>query len=178
MDALPFQPLDTSWQDIMSRLGALDYRASIVGPHGAGKTTLLDQLEPRLAGRGFDIKHLRLDTTTTSFPRRFMREFFADLKSNSMILFDGADQMSPRAWQRFLPRTEPCAGIIVTSHVTGMLPALVECRTTAGLLFDLARELQHDIPRKLTDRLFAKHKGNIRFALRELYDLASRTPAL
>jgi hypothetical protein len=178
MDALPFQPLDTSWQDIMARLGALDYRGSIVGPHGTGKTTLLDQLEPRLAALGFDIRHLRLDTTTTSFPRKFMREFFADLESNSVILFDGADQMTGRAWQRFLPRTESCAGIVATSHVTGMLPTLVECRTTPELLFKLATELKHDTPRELTDRLFATHKGNIRFAIRELYDIVARSPDL
>ena len=176
MDALPFQPIDTSWGDIMTRIKSLNYRASIVGHHGAGKTTLLDQLEPRLAGLGFDIKHLRLDTTTTSFPRKFMRRFLAGLESNSLILFDGADHMAGRAWQRFLPRTESCAGIVATSHVSGMLPTLVECRTTAELLFRLATELKHDTPRELTDRLFAEHKGNIRLALRELYDIVARTP--
>jgi hypothetical protein len=39
-----YRPQDGTWDDLLARLTALDYRAAIVGGHGTGKSTLLDDL--------------------------------------------------------------------------------------------------------------------------------------
>ena len=63
-------------------------------------------------------------------------------------------------------------GLLITAHGRGLLPALVECRTTPALLGDLVRELVGAEAEQLPlARLYRSHRGNLREALRALYDL-------
>lgn len=167
---------DRSWGELLEQLRQLGYRAAIVGPHGSGKTTLLEDLEPRLASLGFNVIHLRLDDETRRFERGFLRRLFRTLGERDLLLFDGAEQMNQFAWLRFKRGTKRAAGLIVTSHSHGRLPTLIECRTSSELLCEIIRELIGDEAEArcgMTEKLHAKHEGNLRDALREMYDMYS-----
>jgi len=172
LHCLRFRPQRTTWEALMARLAELNYRAAILGPDGSGKTTLLEDLGPRLEARGFGVKRLRLTAAQQTFPRGVLKSFLSDLSPNDVILFDGADHMRRLRWFWFRRRSRRAAGLIVTSHRRGLLARLVECATSAELLEELVRELigpeaaaGEEIP-----RLYERHKGNLREALRELYD--------
>ena len=163
-----------TWGELLARLKKLDYRAAIVGPKGAGKTTLLEDLEPMLTGLGFRVRCLRLDRETRSFPRGFLKNLLAALDRRDLLLFDGAEQMSRFAWQRFKTRSKSAGGLVITSHRSGMLPTLIECATSPELLAEIIVELLGcgpQAPREAAGMLYAKHGGNLRDALREMYDL-------
>ena len=165
---------DETWEELLARLKRLDYRAAIVGPEGAGKTTLLEDLEPALARLGFRVRCLRLDRETGSFPRGFLKSLFADLDKSDLLLFDGAEQMSRFAWERFKTRSKKAGGLVITSHRRGMLPTLIECATSSGLLAEIIAELigcEPQSAREAAEKLYGKHNGNLRDALREMYDL-------
>ena len=167
---------DRTWEELLEQLRKLGYRAAIVGPHGAGKTTLLEDLEPRLAALGFSVIRLRLDDETRSFERGFLKGFFVRLGERDIILFDGAEQMSRLAWLRFKRGTKKAVGLIITSHRRGQLPTLIECSTSSELLREIIRELIGDEAEArcgMAEKLHAKHGGNLRDALREMYDVYS-----
>jgi hypothetical protein len=80
------------------------------------------------------------------------------------------------SWWRFLLRARRAGGLVLTSHRRGLLPTLLECGTTPELLAALVGELLNESPEAHETharRLHLKHRGNLRDALRELYDLWS-----
>ena len=175
----PAGDLDDSRQSaalLLPRLAALRYRAAIVGPHGSGKTTLLEDLEHVLAERGFRITHVRLDSENRVLPRqwRAWRSPLArGLEAHDIVCLDGAEQLNPIAWMWFRWRTRRAGGLIVTTHRPRRLPSLVVCATNAALL---DRIIQRLAPDRLSAappaaELFRRHRGNLRNALRELYDV-------
>lgn len=162
-----------SWEALLAKLESLGRRAAIVGPKGSGKTTLLEDLAPRLRAAGFGVRELRLDAETPRFAPGFLEEFFASIGSRDVILFDGAEQLGRVAWALFERRARAAGGLVVTSHRSGLLPTLIETSTTPELLDLLVEQILGDRAievRPLTPRLFEKHRGNLREALRELYD--------
>ncbi len=166
-------PLGITWPELLERLKALEYRAAVVGPHGSGKTTLLEDLEPHLRALGFTPARLRLTEEENSFPPDALRRFITELNMRDVVLFDGADLMRPRSWARLKRKTSRAGGLIITSHRPGLLPTLIECRTTPQLLGYIAAQLAgaDALPSDLIFHLFDKHNGNLREALRHLYDL-------
>jgi len=165
--ACPDGDLDT----LVARLAALGYRAAIVGPHGAGKTTLLEDLGRALEQRGFRIVPLRLASDDRRLPSTWPF-CAARLGPRDIVCLDGAEQLSTVAWLQFRWRARRAAGVIVTSHARGRLPLLVECATNADLLEKIVRQLapadRAGAPEAAD--LFHRHRGNLREALRELYD--------
>ncbi|MEO5821000.1 MAG: hypothetical protein ABIT71_10865 [Vicinamibacteraceae bacterium] len=157
---------------LLPRLAALGHRAAIVGPHGSGKTTLLEDLEPVLAQRGFRITHVRLDTEDRRLPRDW-RLTAGRLDAGDIVCLDGAEQLGPIAWRWFRWRARRAGGVIVTAHRSGRLPTLIACTTNAGLLDRIVRRLAPDglAAAPTAAELFARHRGNVRNALRELYDV-------
>jgi hypothetical protein len=157
---------------LLPRLEALRYRAAIVGPHGSGKTTLLEDLEDVLARRGFRIMHVRLDADDPRLPREW-RSSARLLDAGDIVCLDGAEQLGPIAWLRFRWRARHASGLIVTTHKHGRLATLIECTTSVGLLHRIIERLAPDAPATAPSaaELFARHRGNLRDALRELYDV-------
>lgn len=156
---------------LIARLAALNYRAAIVGPHGAGKTTLLEDLSRALQDRGFRIVPLRLGTGDRRLPQEW-RSRAADLGPRDIVCLDGAEQLSAIQWLWFRWHARHAAGVIVTSHVRGRLPLLIECTTSPDLLAGIVHRLSPasvDGAPSAMD-LFERHRGNLREALRELYD--------
>jgi hypothetical protein len=160
---------------LLPRLGALRYRAAIVGPHGSGKTTLLEDLAGVLAERGFQITLVRLDTDDPRLPREW-RSSARLLGVADIVCLDGAEQLGPIAWLRFRWQARRAGGLIITTHGPGRLATLIECTTSVSLLHRIIQHLAPDGPDGLAHaptaaELFGRHRGNLRDALRELYDV-------
>jgi hypothetical protein len=154
---------------LLARLERLRYRAAIVGPHGTGKTTLLEDLETPLARLGFRVTHLRLDAAHPRFPRECLA---ATIDAGDLVCLDGAEQLGRVAWMMFRWRTRRAGGVLVTSHRQGFLPTLVECATSPELLDGIVSRLAPPTGGvRLPADLFARHHGNLRDALREMYDV-------
>jgi len=166
---------DEDWPSFLNRLRSQNYRGAIVGPKGSGKTTLLEELAGQLAPLGLRVHRLFLNEQRRAYPASFVRSLQNSLGPQDVILFDGCEQLRPLSWWRFRWQTRRAGGLIVTTHRAGRLPTLIECQTTRELFGELVRRLHDSIalsPETL-DRLFEKHRGNLRDAIRELYDLAT-----
>lgn len=171
-------PTADSWPVLMARLASLNYRAAIVGPLGSGKTTLLEDLGGRLQNRGFRIHSIFLNDQDNAYPLKFMRTVARRLTSNDIILLDGCEQLNLFNWLRFRWDTRRAGGLIVTTHHPSRLPQLWQCETNPELLNNLIHQLLNRTA-SITSaseirRLYKSHDGNLREALRELYDIASR----
>lgn len=164
--------INWTWSELLARLAILNYRGAIIGPHGAGKTTLLEDLIVRLEAIGFQTRFARLDQESPRLSPDAMSALVAGLGPRDIILLDGCEQLSFRAWRQFLSRTRSARGLIITTHEPGRLQTLVECRTNAGLLEEIVRSLIDPRYASSLDfpELFQRHAGNIRDCLRELYD--------
>jgi hypothetical protein len=168
--ALRYRLSDDEWAALIERLEALGNRAALVGARGAGKTTLLRDIGARLEARGFAVARIRLNEAAPSVSGRG----WVDLaRARGFVLLDGAERLGAARWRAFSVLTRRAAGIVVTSHEPSRLPTLTVCETSAELLAGLAEELLGERPPWLdaTARtLFEKHAGNLREALRDLYD--------
>lgn len=176
---LRYRPQGTTWEQLLSRLEALRYRAAIVGPQGSGKTTLLEDLEPHLRSRGLEPRMLQLHGGQRRFKPAELHAACAGMGPQSVILLDGADHLSWLSWLAFRFRCRQAGGLLVTSHRSGLLPTLVDCTTSLNLLDALVRELianRVDALPVALDDLFHRHRGNLRDAIRTLYDLFADMP--
>ena len=165
---------EKAWESLLARLEFFDFRAAIVGPKGRGKSTLMNHFAPRLQERGWNVHRLKL----CSAQRNFESEIWSRLETfqkQDFVLLDGAEQLSFWRWKCFLRLTRRTGGLLISSHRAGLLPTLWECRSSSqllqSLLFQLAPESQNEMQAQM---LFEKHRGNLRDALRELYDIHSR----
>jgi hypothetical protein len=170
--AIRYECLEGSLDTLVARLAELGWRAAIVGPHGSGKTTLLEDLGQALEARGFRVTTVRLATDERR-PRRSWPDLAARLGLNDIVCLDGAEQLSPVGWLWFRWRARHAAGLIVTSHARGRLPLLIACTTNADLLERIVCRLSPVPGARVPGaaELFGRHRGNLRDALRELYDV-------
>lgn len=178
--AVRYRLPDDAWDDLLERLALLRFRAALVGPHGHGKTTLLEDLGARLAGRGFRLRPVTLHAGERRLAASQRRELFGGLTSSDLLLLDGAEQLGRLAWLEVRGRTRRAAGLVITAHRPGLLPTLHECRTTPELLMGIVRDLlgpEAEGLRGRVEELFLRHGGNVREALRDLYDCYALTPA-
>lgn len=158
-----------TWEGLLARFESLGRRAAIVGPNGTGKTTLLEDLAPRFLERGWRVRELRLDEETPDYDPAVLEA----LTPRDVILFDGAEQLGRFAWSSFERRSRGAGGLLITVHRPGRLPTLLETRTSPELLAGLVDQILGDSSeevRPLAPGLFSKHRGNLREALRDLYD--------
>jgi len=184
-----YRPRGFTWPDLMDQLAKLNFRAAIVGPHGSGKTTLLEDIGTRLVAAGRSCRWLRLEGSDGGLGGAMATRYrFATAPAigagtgtggeagGAVVLIDGADSISAARWQWLRWQMRSAKGIIITSHRPGLLPTLIECTTDAPLLADIVdalREPSTVLPARFPHALYEKHRGNVRDALRELYDLQS-----
>jgi hypothetical protein len=130
-----------------------------------------------LAQRGFRIVHVRLDAEDRRLPRGWAAAANG-LGDRDIVCLDGAEQLGPAAWIRVRWRARHARGLIITTHDAGRLATLVTCTTSPDLLDRIIRRLAPgDGPAAPpAAALFARHRGNLRDALRELYDIYAAAP--
>jgi hypothetical protein len=171
--AIRYRLAGVTWEELLESLAALGFRAALVGPHGHGKTTLLEELGARLAERGFRIRTATLRQGERRLGAERSAALFRDPDPRDLLLVDGAEQLDALSWWTLRLRGRAAAGLIVTSHQPGLLPTLHECRTTPELLAGIVAELAGRADGEEVAELFARHGGDLRLALRELYDRAA-----
>ena len=155
----------------MTRLAAQNYCSAIVGPQGSGKTLLLEQMVPKLEALGFEPKLFRISTETGMREKEHLPDTLRRVVAPGFILLDGAEQLSTRQWLPVRGAASKAAGFLITVHRVSRLPALIECETRPPLLEQLVHELTGSwLPAGEAQLLLARHHGNIRSVLRELYD--------
>ena len=142
-DLLGFEPewLGQTWPGLMERLRDLDYRAAVVGPHGSGKTTFLSGLKTRLEDQGKRVISFFLNDDQRTLSDANWRVFVdvAEDKGEvdgSMLLLDGAEQMSWRDWREFHKIASAYSGLVITQHRSGKLPLLVKTETSLEMFCD------------------------------------------
>ena len=172
--AIRYRLAGVSWEELLERLAALAFRAALVGPHGHGKTTLLEDLGARLAERGFRVRTATLRQGERRLGAVRSAALFRDPDPRDLLLVDGAEQLDALSWWTLRLRSRDAAGLIVTSHRPGLLPTLHECRTTPELLAGIITDLAGTADGEEIAELFVRHRGDLRLALRELYDVRSR----
>lgn len=163
---------EEGWSRLLTRLESLRYRGAIVGREGRGKTTLLEDLAPRLESLGFRVRLGRVERGKRPLGRADWR-LSRGLTRRDVVLLDSADELRLVSWLRWRWRARRAGGLIVTSRRAGLLPTAWRGETTPALLKEMMLALAGDrLSRWLPspEALFARHQGNVRTALRELYD--------
>lgn len=176
IDALAFRPQGASWTELLVRLDEQRYRAAIVGADGSGKTTFLADLARRLplVGRRPVLRVLKPESTRAEV--RAAIDAAAAAGPKDVLLVDGADHLRRLDWWRLRRAGRRAGGLVIASHRAGLLPTLIETRTSAELVAELVRELAPELADRLAPELptlLAQHHGNVRDALRALYDRAA-----
>lgn len=176
VQTIRYRPLETTFEEILLRLEAMDYRVAIVGPEGAGKTTLLEDLQDVLERQGLRTRTVFVNDTSP-LDRRTRRQLLSQLESDEIVLLDGADAIGYAQWT-FLKRhiLKHAMGLVITTHRPGRLPTLIDCATTPQLLNEIVGELlpeNRSVDATTLDHLYCHHEGNIRNCLRALYDLCA-----
>lgn len=168
VDALDYvSPSGESWEAIEARVQAAGFRGALVGPHGHGKTTLMTRLatlDPPSGADRHEIVQVAADGSNLDEVERVLSE------ERPRLFIDGYDLLPWRL--RRAVRRHPEA--IVTSHRETRMPTLLLFETTPNLLGMLIVRLSPAVHDALGDdavaSLHAVHRGNVRNALRELYD--------
>jgi hypothetical protein len=179
--AFRYRPLESSWDELLRRVERANYRGALVGPEGSGKTTLLEDIAERLAALGQSSRWLQIRRETRRNGARLVKEVLRSASAEDVLLVDGVEQLGPLTWRRLRRGSLSHAGLIITTHAPGRLPTLVECRTNVELLKEIVLELapgEYERLRPELPALFARHWGNVRLCLRELYDWYATAPVV
>ena len=161
---LPYQLHGTNWNELIDRCAGMKYRGAIIGAHGSGKTTLLIELGRHLRLAGYLVTELFTNAEAGfALPRSWR-----DADRDSIVMADGYDLLNAanRLWLR-----RRYSRLIVTSHASCALPTLYKCEARAEVLAWAVSELAGTVIQNETaDALLRSHGGNMRDALRYLYD--------
>lgn len=168
LEALEYKFEHDTWETFLERLVSMNYCGALVGPEGAGKTTLLFELNKRLTEDGFNPLLLRLSGGKRNLPLSF---WLSSLKDYRIILVDSAENLP---WWQFQLLKLKCKlhslGLCITAHKEGLLPTLIQCRTSLDLLDELsAKLLGHKADKQKLAAVFKQSQGNIRLAFMHLY---------
>lgn len=170
----PADPMD--WPTFMKRIADANYRGAIVGPHGSGKTTLLEDLQPRLNALGYRARLLFMNQDDGHRLPQSWRTVLTDLQTNDILLADGYTHLNPLARRRVDRASRTAAGLIITAHYLITIPTkniLLKASTSPEIIIKIADNLDIPLNSKVSQILYKKHKGNVREAIRDLYDSIS-----
>lgn len=172
-------PLDSAGRpidlhDALDRLAHVG-QAAIVGPHGSGKSTLLATLVATLQEHGAVVHVIRL-RSFRDFPR--LVRVVAGAGPDDLVAVDSWERLGAAGgWiVRGLAWIRGCR-LLVTSHRADGFPLLADCRPTLAVLESVVSYLPDAgqwygkaIDGDDLKAVFARHGGDIREALFDLYD--------
>ncbi len=162
-------------EEFLQILEKMGNRGALVGGRGFGKTTLLEDLVEPLVERNFKVLFLQVTSENAVISMKTWKNL-AIVGSKDFILLDGAEQLNYFEWYLFRFLTRSAGGIVITSHVPGLLPTLKFCRTSPELLENIVADLIGPISPEMKSAIpviFWRRGGNIREALMDLYDIFS-----
>jgi hypothetical protein len=176
--ALP--PLDTAGRPLdvptlCEQALALGPLVTLEGPHGSGKSTLLIAIVSQAAMRGRPTALLRATSPGDAWR---VATSLAAIPRGALVGLDGGERLPTGAFVviRALARIRGLV-VVATIHRLLWLPVLARCRTTPALLSAIVDRLpSHDgrIGRADVDDALARHSGDVREALFDLYDRFER----
>ena len=173
--AIPFIfPEGQDAEKLVRRLQRNGWWGEIVGAHGAGKSALLATLIPSITNAGRHAVLVELHDGQRRLPRDFDRD--CRHQAATVIVVDGYEQLS--RWRRWL-LVRYCRrrgwGLLVTAHAHVGLPDLCQIAATPDLAAKIVEQLMHGraSPFAASEpaECLARHDGNLREALFDLYDL-------
>ncbi len=176
MHSLKYRFVDSSgFQSLLERLELASGRGAIVGDEGSGKSTLLAELACHFRSQGLSTYSLR--PTDCSLFTRYVKlwKHLGSATRAQCVLIDSSERIDPLLWQFVRWRLRNCRYIVIAAHNAGRYQTVHKTETSPELLSDLLAELLPEltaIPVEPT-KLFELHGGNIRTALRQLYDYFS-----
>jgi hypothetical protein len=167
-------PLDAAGRPLPIAVLATRARATpmnaLVGPHGSGKSNLLAVLMAELARRG-PVRGVRVLSArdVPAVVRSIVRQ-----GAGAVVGIDGWERLGPvgRWMIRGVARWRRCSLLVTAHHAVGV-PVLVRCTSTPVLLEQVVAALPSHGGRIEPQDLaaaFARHAGNLREALLDLYD--------
>ena len=157
-------------ETLLTRLAACDWRAQIRGPHGSGKSTLLHSLTQKLQSQ-FEVAYLqpRNFSGINALPRHLLTSRPALFAIDGLELLPKRDQQRLLVWARTYQ-----VGLLITSHQPVSLPILYQTQPSSAVFQQIVQRLLGGAPAMFTQQeitqAFAKHQGDVRAALFELYD--------
>jgi hypothetical protein len=171
-------PAGENPETLVERLRQAGWWGEIVGPHGSGKSTLLAALMAAIQRAGHQTVLIALHDGEHRLPPSVQCD--PRLRSPMVLVVDGYEQLS--RWSRFtLKRScrRQRLGLLVTAHKSVGLPHLYQTAVRAevgGQVVDLVLAgRQPPFGPEEVSRCLARHGGNLREALFELYDLFEGT---
>ncbi len=170
MHALDFRFPPEGAEGLIARFEAMGRRAVIVGAEGSGKSTLLANLAAEFERTGSTVRLLAFRPGEASARLR------APLRMTSpreVLLLDGFDHLPRLSRFLLLQSAARRGGLLATSHRRERaLPSLIELTPSPDLLSELVRDLLGNEAERLDlAEVHRRHRGNLRTALRELYDV-------
>lgn len=172
LDALGFVEACVTVDGVMRKLAERRYRGAIVGPHGTGKTTLLREIGDRLIGMGLSPMPLFMNSEDRGTLPRSWRSAFRTAGHGDALLLDGYDLLPFWARAKLLYATGGASAVIVTTHRRCALRTIARTHSSPALLQQLVTQLTdaEAADRIDCESLWHQHGGNLRDALRTLYD--------
>lgn len=162
----------TSWEEILQRWETLNDRAAIVGPHGSGKTFFLRAFEKRLDK---PVARFFLNDEKPAMNSADWLRLRRSVDRGAVIFLDGAERLGGRRWRQFIHTVGGHGRALLTQHRKARWPALVETRSSPKLLAHLIDQLSgKHVDTVDIEALFNRHRGNLREALWDCYDLAAK----
>jgi hypothetical protein len=174
-------PPGISAETLATNLQQQNWRGSIIGPHGSGKSSLLAALIPVLETRGRRIIRQQLQGGQRQLDWPALK--LHDWTSDTQVIIDGYEQLS--LWQRMLLSLrcwQRGAGLLVTAHqavaastLSIRLPIVFTTKPSLELALGIVQRVLPAADDRITPAdvaaAYAKHQGNLREMLLNLYDV-------
>lgn len=157
-------------ETLAARAFARGARHQVLGPHGSGKSTLLAHLEALARRRGVPCVRFR---GSHGLPLGALVRLARS--PASIVLVDEAEELGAARFASVTAATGLTSiPLVASTHRDLGLPTLHHARVDAALASRIVHHLAPgEAPPDLADRL-ARHGGNVREVLFELYDDAER----
>jgi hypothetical protein len=161
-------------EQLIQRLRANEWWGQIVGSHGSGKSALVAVLVPLLRSAGRNVAPYALRRGQRRLPTSEDRSA-APWDAATQVIVDGYEQLSwwSRRWLASRCRRHG-AGLLITTHHPVGLPELFTTRLDEAAACAVVARLMRGRPPVVGDEdvrhAFARHGGNLRETLLELYD--------